>query len=150
MGVAGRKPKPPELRLVEGNPGHRPIPENTPKPSPKAPKRPSWLLPEAKREWSRVVPHLERLGLLTVVDRAVLAAYCQAWARYREAEEAIDREGVVRVTEKGYPVQNPAVSIARNMMNQVRAFAAEFGLTPSARGRIQLPETDDDDGGLLD
>ena len=150
MGVVGRKPKPPELRLVEGNPGHRPIPANTPKPPPTAPTRPSWILPEAKREWGRIVPHLERLGLLTVVDRAALAGYCQAWARYRQAEEMLDEEGFVTVTDKGNVIQHPAVAISRNMLQQIRAFAAEFGLTPSSRGRIQIPGHDEDDLGILD
>lgn len=150
MAFAGRKPKPPELRIVEGNPGHRPIPENTPKPSPKRPSRPSWILPEAKREWNRIVPQLERLGLLTSVDRAALAGYCQAWARYRQAEEILDTEGFTITTDKGNVIQRPEVSISRNMLQQVRAFAAEFGLTPSSRGRIQIPGQDEDDGGLLD
>lgn len=150
MSVAGRKPKPPELRLIEGNPGHRPIPENTPKPFPKAPTRPAWILPEAKREWSRIVPHLERLGLLTIVDRAALTGYCQSWARYRQAEDILNKKGFTLITGQGTEIQRPEVAISRNMLQQIRAFAAEFGLTPSSRGRIQLPGTDEDDGGLLD
>lgn len=150
MAMVGRKPKPPELKLVEGNPGHRAIPDNTPKPPPKRPSRPSWILPEAKREWNRIVPQLERLGLLTSVDRAALAGYCQAWARYRQAEEMLDAEGFASTNANGNVLQHPAVSISRNMLQQVRAFAAEFGLTPSSRGRIQIPGQDEDDGGLLD
>jgi P27 family predicted phage terminase small subunit len=107
-------------------------------------------LPEAKREWNRVVPQLERLGLLTVVDRAALAGYCQSWARYREAEEAISQDGLIRTTESGYSMPHPAVSISRNALQQVRAFCAEFGLTPSSRGRIQMPGAEDEDTGVLD
>jgi P27 family predicted phage terminase small subunit len=107
-------------------------------------------LPEAKREWSRIVPQLERLGLLTLVDRAALAAYCQSWARLRQAEEILNERGFTMTTDKGNEIQRPEVSIARNMQQQIRAWAAEFGLTPSSRGRIELPGSDEDDGGLLD
>jgi P27 family predicted phage terminase small subunit len=84
------------------------------------------------------------------VDRASLAAYCQAYARWREAEQVITQYGFTVTTDKGNIVQRPEVAIARNMMNTIRAFAAEFGLTPSSRGRISLPEVADDDEGVLD
>ncbi|MFP4066228.1 MAG: phage terminase small subunit P27 family [Spirochaetaceae bacterium] len=150
MGFAGRKPKPPELHVLHGTDRPDRHPQNTPKPPPTAPSRPSWLLPEAKREWSRITPILHRLGLFTVVDRASLAAYCQAYARWRQAEEIITAEGFTTTTDKGNVIQRPEVAIARNMMAAIRAFAAEFGLTPSSRGRISLPEAGDDDEGVLD
>ena len=34
--------------------------------------------------------------------------------------------------------RNPATIIARDMMQQMRAFLSEFGLTPSARTRIEV------------
>jgi P27 family predicted phage terminase small subunit len=148
VGVPGRKPKPVELRIIEGNRGHRKIPENTPKPTPVRPDRPGWLLPYAKREWSRVVPVLEKLGLLTELDRGVLAAYCQAWARFKQAEDVLNKQGFVTVTDKGNVVQRPEVSISRNAVQTMIKCAAEFGMTPSSRGRIELPEaktTDEDD-----
>lgn len=150
MAVAGRKPKPPELRIIEGNPGHRPIPENTPKPAPKKPSCPRWLLPDAKKEWHRVAPMLEKLGLLTKIDMAALAGYCQSYARWKDCEEEIDRNGYTVVTEKGFVIQHPAVSIAKNCLNMVRKFCSEFGMTPSSRGRIQIPGLDDEDDEDLD
>ena len=46
----------------------------------------------------------------------------------------------------------PEVSIANECLKQIRAFAAEFGLTPSSRGRICLPGEliDDEFEALLD
>ena len=81
MAVPGRKPRPTHLKILEGNPGKRSLTKNEPKPRPVNPTQPDWLLREAKAEWRRVVPELERMGLLTTVDRAALATYCQAWAR---------------------------------------------------------------------
>lgn len=139
---AGRKPKPLSLRILEGNPGHRPLPKNEPKPRPVAPPCPVWLLPAARREWRRVVPELLRLGLLTVVDRAALAGYCQAWAKVEAAERAIARNGLM--TEDGKA--RPEVGIAAKEWAMIRAFCAEFGLTPAARTRMAIAreqETDD-------
>ncbi len=150
MAVPGPKPKPPALKVLEGNPGHRPINTDTPKPRPIAPKCPSWLDPEARKEWRRVAPELERLGLLTGVDRAALAGYCQAYARWRQAEKVLDEKGLTFTTATGYEAPRPEATIARQMMVQMRAFCVEFGLTPSARGRMTLPEVADDDDNPFD
>src|SRR3989304_880412 len=94
----------------------------------------------------RVCPGLERLGLLTAVDRAVLAGYCQAYARWRQAEEAIEKYGLIGQTLSGYVQQLPYVSIANQALKQMRACAAEFGFSPASRTRIAHPEpkTEDD------
>ena len=140
--MVGRKPKPAALKLLEGRAGHQAITE-TPKPRPIAPHCPTWLDREAKREWRRLAPALERLGLLTEVDGSALAGYCQAFARWQQAEKVMTEKGLTFETEKGYLVPRPEVTIARQMMVQMRAFSVEFGLTPSSRGRLTLPEVKD-------
>lgn len=143
----GRPPKPTKLKILAGNPGRRPLNTNEPKPKPISPKCPSWLDKEAKKEWKRVAPELERLGLLTIVDGAALAAYCQAYSRWKRAEELVKKEGLVVATESGYLMPHPAVKIAEKSMQLIRGFCTEFGLTPSSRGRMSLPveRSDDED-----
>lgn len=150
MGARGPLPKPTALKVLEGNPGKRPLNRAEPKPRPVAPKCPAWLLLEAKREWRRVAPELERLGLLTVVDGTALAGYCQAYARWREAEAALSEHGLTFATDKGYVCVRPEVAIAQRSLQLVKGFCAEFGLTPSSRGRMTLPEVDDGGDDLLD
>ena len=151
MGFPGRKPKPTHLKVLEGNPGKRPLPRNEPKPRPVSPKRPAWLTGEGRREWERVVPELGRLGLLTIVDGAALAGYCQSWTDYVETTRFLKKHGRTFETPNGYVQQRPEVSIAQKSLQLVKAFCAEFGLTPSSRGRMSLPgEKDDDFDGLLD
>ena len=142
MGERGPAPKPTAIRELEGNPGHRPINRNEPKPEPGA-VCPDWLPDEAKAEWGRVAPELERMGLLTKVDTSALAAYCAAYARWRAAEEAIAEHGLTFVTSSGYAAQRPEVGIANKAMADIRAFCKEFGLTPSARGRMSVPGADE-------
>ena len=55
------------------------------------PNCPAHLLPEARKEWKRITPELERYGLVSKLDRASLALYCQAWARWVWAERQLQR-----------------------------------------------------------
>lgn len=136
MAARGRKPKPTALKILEGNPGKRPLNENEPVP-PKGPiKCPSWLLPEAKKEWKRLAPALDAMGILTMTDEKAFAGYCQAYARWKEAEEFITQHGSIFKTPSGYVQQVPQVSIAQQNLKIMQSFCAEFGLTPATRVRI--------------
>lgn len=136
MATQGRKPKPTALKLLEGNPGKRQLNSQEPMPTKKAPKCPTWLDAEAKKEWRRLTKQLEDLGLLTNVDMAAFAGYCQAFARWKEAEEFISKHGTIVKTPSGYWQQVPQVSIAQTYLKIMHKFCEQFGLTPSARSRI--------------
>ncbi len=145
MPPRGRKPKPSHLKLVRGNPGKRPLNKNEPKPELALPMPPPHLADEAKVEWGRIGHELYQLGLLTNLDRAVLAVYCQAYARWVQAESALktmaaaDRltGGLMIKTSNGNVVQNPLVGVANKAMADMVKYAAEFGMSPSARSRIE-------------
>nr|DAT96168.1 MAG TPA: terminase small subunit [Caudoviricetes sp.] len=136
MAQRGRKPKPTALKMLEGNPGGRPLNEAEPTPQKKAPRCPPWLEDEAKREWKRMAKVLEQMGLLTEMDMAAFAGYCQAYARWKEAEEFLTQHGSMVRTPNGYLQQVPQVSIAQTNMKIMLKFCEQFGLTPSARSRI--------------
>ncbi len=138
MATRGRKPKPTALKLLEGNPGKRPLNVKEPKPEKKAPRCPSWLELEAKKEWKRMSKTLETMGVLTQVDGAAFAGYCQAYARWKEAEEFLTKHGTIFKTPSGYIQQVPQVSIAQTYLKVMKDFCSEFGLTPAARTRIQI------------
>lgn len=138
MAVRGRKPKPTGLKVLEGNPGKRALNEYEPRPEKKSPKCPSWLEPEAKKEWRRMCKVLETIGVLTQVDAAAFAGYCQAYARWKEAEEFLSKHGTIFKTPSGYIQQVPQVSIAQTYLKIMKDFCSEFGLTPSARSRINV------------
>ena len=145
MATRGRKPKPTNLKLVTGNPGKRKIPKNEPKPKIRIPSPPAHLSRKAKDEWKRISTELFNLGLLSGADRAALGAYCQAYARWVDAEKSIantakkDKEhhGLLIKTTNGNIIQNPAVGVANKAMADVIKYSAEFGMTPSARSRIE-------------
>lgn len=145
MAQRGRKPKPTALKMLEGNPGGRPLNTKGPKPEKKAPRCPSWLEDEAKKEWKRMAKVLEQMGLLTEMDMAAFAGYCQAYARWKEAEEFLTQHGSMVRTPNGYLQQVPQVSIAQTNMKIMLKFCEQFGLTPSARSRIVGGENVDEE-----
>ena len=141
MAQRGRKPKPTALKELEGNPGKRQLNVNEPKPLAKAPSCPKWLDPEAKKEWRRLSKKMEQIGILTEIDMAAFAGYCQAYARWKAAEEFISKHGSIVKTPSGYWQQVPQVSIAQQYMKAMQKFAEQFGLTPAARSRIVADNT---------
>lgn len=142
--MAGRKPKPTVIKQLEGNPGKRPLNLREPKLPAEIPPCPKHLTGEARKEWRRTSKQLAQAGLITKVDRAALAAYCQNWARWIEAEEAMraDDHQMIVYTDKGYPVVSPWLGIAERAMKQMRTFLTEFGMTPSSRSRLTGPDRD--------
>ena len=134
--MAGRKPKPTAVKKLEGNPGKRKLNTKEPVPAKGMPACPQWLLPEAKKEWERLADLMNQMGVLTEVDMAAFAGYCQAYARWKEAEEVITQHGSIVKTPSGYWQQVPQVSIAQTYLKIMNRFAEQFGLTPASRSRI--------------
>ncbi len=132
----GRKPKPSNVHKLHGNPGRRKRNPNEPKPEVVIPKPPKHLLKVARKEWKRVAPELEALGLISSIDRNALAAYCQAYARWVGAEEKLALYGEIVKSPSGYPMQSPYLGIANTALKFMRDFATEFGMTPSSRSRV--------------
>lgn len=146
MAIRGPKPTPTHLQLVRGNPGKRKLPkkedeipvvveEVTP---------PAFLSDDAKVEWGRMINALVALKLVSQLDRAALGAYCQAYGRWAQAERALaamrerdaNTHGLLVKTTGQNVVQNPLVGIANKAMADMVRYAAEFGMTPSARVRL--------------
>jgi P27 family predicted phage terminase small subunit len=143
----GRTAQPAALKLIKGrgegkDSAGRPV---NPGPAFKRlpPNPPSWLTPEAKAEWKRVVPGLSRLDLLKPEDRAALAAYCEAWATFVAATQQVKKEGLTINAKQG-TLPHPAVGIARAAGRELRSWAAHFGLTPSTEQALARGA---DDGG---
>jgi P27 family predicted phage terminase small subunit len=142
---------PTALRVMRGNPSKRPFSAKEPKPAAGAPKPSKDLPPEAAAEWRAVVADLATVpGLLTRADRAVLELYARTMARYRQLEAFVQANGPVLVMrdERGqvrYAQPCPQASLAAKLLPQLRALAAELGLSPASRTRIELPKAPADD-----
>lgn len=113
--MRGRKPKPTKLRVLQGNAGHRPLPENEPQPHGKAVK-PEWMadFPKVSRVWDEVAPRIEAMGLLTDADSDAFARYCALTSEFRTDPDAFTAPKHARLD----------------------VLEAKFGMTPSDRARM--------------
>lgn len=144
MAPRGPKPTPTKLKLLTGTARRHRLNAHEPRPETAQPDPPDHMTEAARTEWDRVVVDLVALGILTDLDRGALAAYCQAYGRWSAAETALARmaerdavtDGLIVKTKSGNLIQNPLVGAANKAMADMVRYAAEFGLTPSARTRV--------------
>lgn len=153
-GTRGPLPKPHALKVLEGNPGKRALDiSGGINPRIEIPSPPAHLSKEAKKEWKRITPLLEELGLISKLDRAALGLYCQVAGRLAELETAfngqiallvakgIDYADAVyqvshAVTPSGYAQQSVMVQLIKSHREQLHRYLMHFGLSPAARGRV--------------
>jgi len=177
MGKRGPQPLPANVHLLRGNPSKKTVADLTDgfQPEVEIPNCPRHLLPEARKEWSRITPELERYGLVSKLDRTALALYCQAYARWVWAEQQMARDqalaaqrradaeakgevylggdGLTVMTPSGHMTYSPHWVIGNKAQQQVKDFLAQFGMSPSSRSAVapssvrQRDLFPDDDGG---
>jgi P27 family predicted phage terminase small subunit len=46
--------------------------------------------------------------------------------------------GPVFKSDRGYPIQNPYLSIANTALDHMRKFLIEFGMTPASRSKLRV------------
>lgn len=155
--MRGRKPLPSKVVDIRGGSKftHRPPRSGEPKPSPCIPKCPRHLDKEARAEWKRMVKELEPLGLLTNIDKAIFASYCQAWSTWVMATRKIQeqgmifktpgktrtlKDGTIEQTDGGFPMVNLYFPIINKANEQMVKALIELGMTPSSRSRVKVSE----------
>lgn len=108
------RPTPTALKLLKGNPGHRPLPEGEPTPSGDV-VIPEFVQGVALKIWHQYAPSLEAQGVLTAWDVDMFGAWCCLMAEFHR---------------KPHKITTPRIA-------QMRALASCFGLTPADRTRIK-------------
>lgn len=155
MGLRGPKPLPNVVKLMNGNPGKRPLNlSDGVNPAIQIPSPPKWLGTHAVKEWRRIGAELSELGLIAEIDKASLATYCQTWGDLCELEMAFaahkkmarDRApGNDLAIMAAYHYKTPTgLERGRQIYRDIVALRAEldryvrnFGLNPAARARVQ-------------
>lgn len=148
--MKGRKPVPTTLRILRGNPRQHKINRREPRAKP-VKSAPAWLNPSAKREWRRIAKEAPR-GLITQIDRQILAQYCQNVARIAELERIVTEEGYTFLSEKGYVCQRPEMGILKGLQTLQIRICEQLGFTPSGRSRVTIvppAQQEDPDEALL-
>lgn len=133
---------PVSLKLLEGrapgrDSGGRPVPQ-VPAFKRLPPARPDDLTDDAAEFWDEVVEELGRLEVLKPVDGPGLRAAAECYARLRAAIRQRQEHGITAETSQGVGVA-PWVRVEESASRELRAWCAEFGLTPAAEIRLGAP-----------
>ncbi len=140
--MRGRKPVPSKVIDIKGGSKftHRPPRSGEPKPPAIIPKCPNHLDKEARHEWKRTAKELAPLGLLTTIDKAVFAAYCDAYSIWSFASKKVQEDGMVIISPNGFPIINPHLSISSRAKDQMLRALVEIGMSPSIRSCVKVSE----------
>jgi len=102
---------------------------------------PSDLDAATKKKWRELVKLLAETGMLRKVDRDVLALYCTAYSRWREAEKFVAKLGHLIKGSNGGFYLNPSLAVANRAMEQMRKFGKLLGLDPASRKALGMKAT---------
>lgn len=159
MGERGPKPLPQNVHLLRGNAGHKPMAallDDCVRPAVDIPECPDDLDGEARAEWDRITPHLQKLGLISQIDLAALTAYCDTFGEYTAVRKVIralrDRAPAtgdtmpdsverwfvshVAKTPSGYQQISIPIQHRNRLLEQLKSFLSMFGMSPSDRSRV--------------
>src|SRR5882724_9045165 len=106
------------------------------------PRCPAGLDKLAKKCWLQLIPMLLSMGVLSRIDRNAIIRYCIFWSQWHQAQQFLSKNGLV------YPIKDgngkvkclaafPHVAIVSKVGLLLAKFEQEFGMTPSARTRIE-------------
>lgn len=164
MGRRGFPPKPRALRIIEGNPGRRPLNDDEPWYPDVLPAKPTTISAKASPIWDEKIDQMANVGVLREVDGRALWHLCEDEALLSEAYRGLWK--LVRSVDKQAKKENrtlpagPLMAVfgmkgGRQTMAAMRDLSArvivqrrEFGLTPSARTRIQIDSASGGQGGM--
>ncbi len=142
MGKRGPKRTPtPTLELRGSN-----VPKyhrgREPKPSPGEPTCPHWLSAKGKTIWRKLTPKLKAAGILTVIDGAGLARFCELFVHWREAAVQLRGEDRVIVMPNGTRCANPLFKIVTELSRELARLEQAYGLTPADRAGLSVNSSD--------
>lgn len=154
MGLRGPQPKPTAIRELEG------VKPSTNRFEPKPPKissvpAPDWLSEDGRRYWSRIIPMLANIGMLTEADLPLIERYCDFLADWKHCRDFLAKAGTIcypiketvevtdpetgeikKVRETRYMQEFPHVAKKLKISEHLLRIEQHFGMTPASRTRI--------------
>jgi P27 family predicted phage terminase small subunit len=142
--MRGRKPKPTALKILEGNPGHRPIDTlSEPEPVIGLGAPPEYLDAEAKKFWMAQGPELVKLRTLGESDAATFATMCMNHSRILWLTSRITAlRQKKKLTNADEQKLDKYESQRMKTIAQFNRTGAEFGMGAASRTRIKVKPDD--------
>lgn len=142
--------KPVELKVLEGNRGHRPIDLGaTFRPEVGMPSMPKGMSLGARKVFKRLGAELLRYNLMSVVYSDLFEDLCETIADVKELRHSLRaRQQLLRsqgkdpaeafeaVTPGGMPVQHPRYQILKSERQMMYSLLAKFGLSPAEQASV--------------
>ncbi|MEW6523650.1 MAG: phage terminase small subunit P27 family [Bacillota bacterium] len=116
-----------------------------PQPTPIKPAPPAHLDEVARAKWAELADEMEKQNLLTRLDGATFAAYCQAYAHWVQCERVVQEHGRTYTTPNGQIKARPEFTAARQWLALLQQYSKELGLSPTSRLRMDLPKDNEPD-----
>ncbi|MGQ7794048.1 phage terminase small subunit P27 family [Faunimonas sp. B44] len=107
-----------------------------PRPAHSVPTCPAHLSSTAKAEWKRLGREMHRLGIISQLDRAALAVYCQAYGRWTEAERKLKETPTLIKLPSGDIQPSPWLAISNKQLELMHRYLSDLGLSPASRSRV--------------
>jgi phage terminase small subunit len=129
---SGQKPKTRKLRALQGNAGHRPLPEEREAPA-ESIQAPDRLTPKEQEYWNELSPHAIEAGTLVPATVAPFVLLCKCFVMADEMHATMLNEGLTVVkfvlTEEGAQEEkkiHPLVTPYRNMVQRIESLAVKY------------------------
>ena len=111
------------------------------------PTMPQKLTGEARKIWIRLLPILERAGMLDENYRETLKLLCEAMEDYDYLEGLAKEQDPVLEGSNGYRYQNPTYVMKNKARDQVAKLAALFGMSPADVQGVRVTDKTKEDKG---
>lgn len=141
MGKRGPKPKPSRLRILEGNPGNKPLNAREPQPLAGSPRCPAKYTGEQRKLWLTIAKQLVACGIMTRIDGQAFELLIDSYVEYLEATAKVSQTGPIWLEKGDSKIPKFAYSPywvqANRAGKRLHLMLREFGMTPSARSAIK-------------
>ena len=135
---AGRPRTPTALRILQGNPGKRPLPKGEPKPKLASLDPPVGLNERALVFWCEYAPKLLELGILTELDRPQFATACEQHALYERLMAVVFRYPFGKRAKEYSPRAYKALQERDRILSR-------FGFDPASRAKLNVEPSKSED-----
>ena len=132
--TAGRPPKPPELKLMQGTDRTDRVNEDEPVAEERLGDPPKRLSKLAKEMWLEFAPVYWWLG---DADRPTFERFCETFALLRKTTTEVNKSGPVQTVKSGYETTSGAMQAWSKLDTALDRIASDLGQTPVSRTKIR-------------
>jgi|GEM_PF-3652205 len=133
--MKGRPPKPAKLKVLQGNPSRRPIPDEI-EITKQEIETPEYLTPPQKKKFNEIVSHFRKSQLLELVDADLVAEYAILCCEWLNIQKQIHKHGLIFTDANGVPYTTPLLDKSLKLLDSMRRYKEVLGMAPAYRAKL--------------